>query len=282
MILLGGGLIAIAFFTTHTWRIPNPSVKERDAALSSKIGDLVETDTNGNGIPDWQESLWGLDPSKNGAENKKFIDDKKASLGIVASSSAEAPLSDTERFSREFFSVILSLRESGTLDEKSLGAVAENITKSLSASAKEKYAGRYTIDSIKISDDNSAANLKKYQSSLVALIKTYTDEGVGTEMKSVSDALAYSDPRPLEGLSLIQKSYADFAKGLLAIRAPRSLSATHLSLVNSADIIARTIEPLTHLLEDPLTALPALVAYQREIDTFLNTINRLNAFYRKS
>jgi hypothetical protein len=37
------------------------------------VKSLTEQDANNNTIPDWEEKLWGLDPTKNGPENKEFI-----------------------------------------------------------------------------------------------------------------------------------------------------------------------------------------------------------------
>ena len=48
--------------------------------ITMTVGDLIQKDGNSNGIADWEEYLWGLDPNTNGPENKEFILAKKNSL----------------------------------------------------------------------------------------------------------------------------------------------------------------------------------------------------------
>ena len=54
---------------------------------------LVGRDSNTNGIPDWEEALWGLDPYADGATNKNTIIAKKAAQGIPTSTNTST---DTE------------------------------------------------------------------------------------------------------------------------------------------------------------------------------------------
>ena len=48
--------------------------------------DLVSKDTDGDGIEDWEESLWGTDPNnkftQEGTPDASLIEHKKKSLGI--------------------------------------------------------------------------------------------------------------------------------------------------------------------------------------------------------
>src|SRR5690348_17285703 len=49
------------------------------------VGEFIAKDSNGNGIADWEEKLWGLDPTAlytNGVPNKQIIEEKKHALGV--------------------------------------------------------------------------------------------------------------------------------------------------------------------------------------------------------
>lgn len=252
---------------------------KQQVILNTTLSDITETDSNGNGIPDWEESLWGLDPTCCGAENKAFIDAKKAALGASAAPAAEAPLSETDRFSREFFTVIMSLQQSGELNDQTLSGLAQSISSHLSDSTKDLYDAKYTQIDLTQVPDPTQQDYNAYGKKIRALAKKYSADGLGLEMQSVTLALTLNDPRPLEGLPLIAQSYSDFAQAVLKIPVPTPLIATDLELINSADIISRTLTPLSNVLDDELDAIPAIVAYNKQEAIFYGAITRLNSFF---
>lgn len=72
-------IVIIALFFATKWIIS--IIKERkiskDSPTPMTVGSLIQKDSNKNGIADWEEYLWGLNPEKNGQENKDFIMAKK-------------------------------------------------------------------------------------------------------------------------------------------------------------------------------------------------------------
>ena len=109
------------------------SSKSGDHPATITIGSIIQKDTNNNGIPDWEEYLWGLDPNKNGPENKEFISAKKNAL----TQSGEivpidySKITDNEILSQQFFATIISLQQSGQLDKASMKSVSEAIGKNV-------------------------------------------------------------------------------------------------------------------------------------------------------
>ena len=51
-------------------------------AKQVKVINQVQDDSNNNGIPDWEERLWGLNPNKDGEANKEFILNKRKTLKL--------------------------------------------------------------------------------------------------------------------------------------------------------------------------------------------------------
>src|ERR1044072_2206217 len=80
LIVVAGVLIVSSYFASST--IFSRSInKNAPVESSGTVADIITRDTNGNGISDWEETLWGLDPKGNGEENKKTITAKKAAAG---------------------------------------------------------------------------------------------------------------------------------------------------------------------------------------------------------
>ncbi len=53
---------------------------KKDPVVMTIKSDVIQKDSNNNGIPDWEESLWGLDPKGDGVSNKEFIMTQKEAL----------------------------------------------------------------------------------------------------------------------------------------------------------------------------------------------------------
>ena len=53
-------------------------------ASNMTINDLLQKDSDGDGVADWQEALWGTDPNKkqtfDGISDSEYISKKKADL----------------------------------------------------------------------------------------------------------------------------------------------------------------------------------------------------------
>ena len=109
---------------------------------TTTIQGLIEKDGDGDGIPDWEEALWGTDPnSKSSHENvldSDWITQKKKELAeknpAEETASPRENLSETEKFSREFFSTVTALTQNGVMDQSTINqlgvALAERIQNS--------------------------------------------------------------------------------------------------------------------------------------------------------
>jgi hypothetical protein len=67
------------------------------------VNELLIQDSNTNGIPDWEESLWGFDPKGDGVANKQGIEQKKLA-GNITPSQSNIPLNETDKFSQSLLS----------------------------------------------------------------------------------------------------------------------------------------------------------------------------------
>ena len=269
VLLIGGGF----FFTRkHTKNVA--LIAKQQEALTSTISEIVGKDSNNNGIADWEETLYGLNPEKDGAKNKSIIDAKKKELGQTEILQSTPALNETEKFSREFFATIMALQQAGTLTPEAIAGLATSLSNSIAGSSKDAYKSSYTSASIKTVSVSTSATTK-YLTALGTLLTKYKAQDIGVEMQSIGIALSQNDPRPLLALSDIARSYTNLTKALLALSVPTSLAANHLALVTSTDIIAKTLPDIEQILSNPLLALPALAEYSKQNKIFTDTIDVL-------
>lgn len=138
------------------------------------VGDLINKSTTGDGIPDWEKILLGLDPTK--TENVPGVPDS-VTIEKIAQANGTNPqtntddsnLSQTDKFSRELLSTVASLEESGAIDENGNmdQATQDQLSNSLINSIQNTPQRKiYQLSDIKIINDNSVAAVKKYNNAL--------------------------------------------------------------------------------------------------------------------
>jgi hypothetical protein len=248
---------------------------QKDATMPLNVKDIVQKDSNKNGIPDWEETLWGLDPQGDGPSNKEFISIKKQALTPpeeIGDKNDEKPLSENENLSREFFAVIMSLQQTNNLDSISMQAIADAIGKKIVASSLADIYIRSML-TIKETTSESTSN---YFDSFKNLTLAYKDKNIGDELIFIAEALQNNDPQALEVVKTVATAYRSFGKELVKIPVPVKFAGTHLSLANNYEKTAQSIEGLAHILTDQITGMKALINYKKYSDALVADIKFLS------
>lgn len=237
--------------------------------------EVIQKDSNKNGIPDWEESLWGLNPDKNGDENKEFILSKRRELARDSGANGEeggGKLSENETLSREFFAIIMSLQESGNLNEESLDAVSETIGEKITATPIPDIYTSDMLSTIK----NNPANNQAYYDSLSKLINKYDKQDVGRELTFISVGISTNDKGALLEAVKVAGAYKAFAQEAIKIQVPTTLASIHLSLLNNYEKTAMSIEEMSDVLDEPLKGMKALINYKKYTDGIVSDIEKLS------
>ena len=123
--------------------------------VTVKAGDVTDRDTDGDGIRDWEEYLWGLnsekkDSDENGVPDNTELEKKKLALKDMSDNpDATTPATFTDNFSKEFFVAFAALKESGNLTETNINNISK---KSLEALTQIKIEDKYTNKNLLVSD----------------------------------------------------------------------------------------------------------------------------------
>jgi len=234
------------------------------------VKDLIQKDSNDNGIADWEEGLWGLDPTKNGPENKDFILAKRAELAKdnPTKDTSNAPLTENDILSREFFATVLALQQNGTLNSDSMDSIAQNIGQKV---VPEDIPNRYTIEMI-----NPTGTAVEYITAFKKLVDKYADKDIGNELVFISQGSENRDPQALAAASSVAASYRAFGEELIKIPTPKSIVLTNLSLANNYEKVAISIEGLVKVSTDPIIAMRSLINYNKYSDALVSDVNKLS------
>ena len=254
------------------------------------IGDLLNKDTDKDGILDWEEPLWGLDPTKtettpgvpDSSVIKKLRAEQGTNTGETSGDYAEN-LTETDKFSRELFSTIASLNQSGAMDQ----ATAEKIGNDLMEKMKNSASGKvFTLLDIKTTSDNSVTSIKKYVSSVDALNsnleKKYPLQGNVIDIleKFIIDENNV-DVNVLKELDPNIKQAQEGISGMLKISVPSELAQVHLDVINATERAMENLSDLQLFDTDPVLSMRGISKYEENnnlytlsFEAYINTINK--------
>jgi len=234
-----------------------------------KIGDLISKDTDGDGVQDWEENLWGTDPTKSDTDGDGANDDVAISkLRIQNGGSAGAPndevLTETDKFSRELFATVATLSQAGPVDEKTI----EKLSASLSEQIKNpKVKKVFLLNEIKTRGDNSAESFNLYIEQIAEIYKKYPVQGnVISILEEFSKDFERPNVEALEKLDPIIKHSEDTLEELARMEVPAELAVLHLDLLNSLQRLKENITDLQFFETDTIVAMSAMSKYEENVE----------------
>lgn len=270
-------LFAIIFTITKVIPMIRNRVAQNKLEKTLMVKDLVVQDQNKNGIQDWEEALWGLDPSKDGPSNREYILGKKKALN--KDTLPEGELTEDDKMTREFFALIVSLQQSGNLNEASMKALAESISNKVST---EDINDIYTENMLRV-EGTTPATLRTYHNNLQKVNSKYKNNYIGEELALIGQAIANNDGQALRIAILTADDYRAFGKDLMSIKnVPSSLVKLHLELANNYEKNAQAIEGMSVILDSPIGGINYFVKYKKYNDSLVSTIEKLTTFFKRN
>ena len=288
VLILGGcavltlaGIALSSHFGSHTSF--SSTNKNGLDANDMTLEDALTLDSNKNGIADWEESLWGLDPKGNGDKNKAIIDQKKAAAGIEPSIPVQpgddtASSSPTQVFSQSLLTTILALKQSGGLTQNAIENLGNSIGQNIDSKRSTEPA--YTQDDMLLITPTPAARTK-YYNDVKALTLKYSASGMGTEFDTI--AAAVSDPSHADALAQLtplSSTYLDFSKDLLALPTPSDAAQYALDTANASAALGNSLRKFQTLYTDALTGMVGLDEYVTANDALKLGSNELVQYFK--
>jgi hypothetical protein len=270
-------IISFGFLIKGLFSIIKKSINNKKNGATVEVvtvGETIQEDANNNGIPDWEEYIWGLDPTKNGPENKAFILAKKKTLvegGDLAVDESGRKITDNEMLSRSLLATILALESSGGVDDESIKNISETIGNEIIA---EELPNKYTFQDLKVVSTSNESE-EKYHNDFTNIYNNYIDKDIGTEITLISIGLANGDVQSLRAAKTIALYYKDFASEIAQINVPSSISNQHLEIVNDLVKISTSLEGLTMSLADPMLGMKSAVLYNKYSEDLVQKLDEV-------
>lgn len=212
--------------------------------------DVVDSD--GNGIPDWQEALQQTEP-----------------LTVPnATSSYEAPDTLTDQFALEFFEQYMRGERYGAFGTNP----EELVQQSGEALANQAKDQPITRSQVSVSADTSTEAIAMYGEQIAAIIATHSRTDTEQELTIVDRAIRLNDRTELEKLDPIIEVYENILTDTLTLTVPQTYVTEHLILVNAYQAVLNDIKAMRVSFDDPMRSLLRTQRYQEDIDGMYNAI----------
>lgn len=248
------------------------------------VQDLVNKDTDGDGIPDWQEKLFGTDPTKKettpGIPDKVAIEQLKVVQGISNDTSLYNPetekLTQTDKFSQELFATVAAATQDGQpLDQATIDAISSSLAEHVQNTPQRKI---YTMADIQVIKDSGETAKQNYHIALSNLYKTYPTSGNVFDIfeKATNEDGSLNTTVLLE-LTPIIKSKQNYIKGMLKVNVPEILSSSHLGVLNALERLVENLSDIELAEGDIIVAFSAISQYQNNLDSLDSALKNLTS-----
>lgn len=259
--------------------------------------DLLTKSSAGDGIPDWEKALWGLDPktttAPDGTPDAEYIKNKQDELKNAAGTSTDqsattntdtddssSDLTETDKFARQFFATFLALKQSGQVDSTTIdnlsGALGQNIV-------NPDLPDKYSETDITTADDGQDSD-QDYYTQVQNLFASYKNTQIGQEITIVAgvigdDSATLDQKTEAEAeLDSIADAYQDFAQKLISIPTPSDLVSYELEIANNAYNTGLSVQNLSKAIDDPILGLSGLSQYQKYSDALVSSATNLKTY----
>lgn len=241
-----------------------------DNLLVAKNNKTIEiTDSDEDGLADWEETLHGTDPNNkdtdgDGANDKEEIDSGRDPLEVgpgkppsndfivldkpIYENYVEGTLSD--RVAKNLATNFFQFKYNDTLSSSN----AEELVNAISSSVEQitDTPNTYNFDRLRIAKNPSKEEIKFYGNSLATLQAGFMESLIA--VNSITDSKQH--------LASVAQVYRNFSTQIINLTVPETIAQTHLNLANNFDLIGQQISSLKDSEKDPVLGLFAVQTYQ--------------------
>lgn len=258
-----GVLIVLGALYVSTQSVASVEGQESAVVSASPTRASLETkDSDGDGIPDWEESLT-----------------KGISAKIIASSTAAhtagepyvPPTTLTGKFSEAFLKDYLEGKMRGE-DFSDPSRFVESAIAAIDTSTQSKRHTRAELSLIPATGES----LRTYGNELVSIMDRNAHRS-DSEMIIVEKALEAEDATLLEQLEPLEKAYRNTLTETLRMSVPDTLAKEHVDLLNAYEAILLDIIAMQEVFTDPLYGIARMRAYERDVDSLTNALRSIGS-----
>ncbi len=292
-VFVSTSLIFGAYALAKNTSTPKIAVASTETELLAVI---AQRDTDKDGLPDWEEVLYGTNPTERDTRQLGMSDGEAVSRGLIVPranvpmpiSTNKVEIDDTESpaqntltsvFAQSLFSKYILARQEngGDLSTEQISSLVQNARQQLMASVRpaSNFKTKEDLSIIASSPDL----LRKYAISAEEVLSTHSGNLSESELFYLDLALRNGDSEAIHNLEKLSRAYIDSAMGLVAIAVPSDLSGLSLDLINVLYRIGNEIGDFSRVTTDPIATMLSLAQYRDSIDNMIEIFQKISEMY---
>ncbi len=255
-------------------------------ATNKIIQQTIKNDTDGDGLKDWEETLWKTDPINpdtdgDGTNDNNEIlinrnpliagpndsfDDKITSFNKETTNSLNnKPLTQTDLLSRELFAGYITLKQENQLGTDQEEQLINNlITKNILTDIDS--VKNYTLNDLSIIHDNGKETIQQYATQIDLILNPNTE--IENDIVIVKEILETKNKQKLQKIDLNIKIYENIQKELLSLPVPYEISTPHINAINALGNLISNATQMKQILNDPIAGLLNIKKYMTNQEIF--------------
>lgn len=249
-----------------------------------------ERDTDGDGLKDWEEDLWGFsknNPDTDGdgigdaeeAENERVLNaQKEAELidAVLVNLSSDTNLSRSDILARTLVEEVIAFQSAGiSLDGNTSNSIAQKLVDSLSGGVVINPPV-ITPAQIKAVAE-SPETLRSYGNAVGSVIGG-TPTAETNELIVLAQLGQTSDYSTLEQLSTVKASYRTMVNQLMTVSVPTGLVGAHADFINAMLATSETFDTLAKIEDDPLASIVGIQAYVQFSSNMATSFDKIQSY----
>ncbi|MDQ1299693.1 MAG: hypothetical protein QG636_361 [Patescibacteria group bacterium] len=296
--IAGASLLAVFMVGgTYLSTGPNPffGMTRIAGAQSSEelLREYAAKDSDADGLPDWQESLYGTDPLNPESFQAGIKDGEAVAQGLIEPKVVVRPEEEpidpnsipgidavpdslTDRFSQTLLKQYLLNKGTEPPTQEEILAFVQQGVAELSATFVPKDA--YSSAQVRSSGTSGEAALRAYAAQVDAAFETHTVSSEKNELFYFEDAMKGSTSA-LKKIADISEAYTNIADALMDIPVPQEAQRAHLSIVNALMQMSDVTEHMASMESDPLRALMGIGLYQQSADRVVTALTGMHGIF---
>lgn len=268
--------------------VESPSTAQASAE-TALLQAIAAKDSDGDGLPDWEEALYGADPRVTDTFHLGMTDGEAVAKGLIvpkaiaditvatstpttrngidyAAAGLAAPTEGTltDAFAKSFFTLYVAAKQANggtdlTADQTSVLAnqALSQFFQNLVPATDFK-----TVTDLNVSGTGPDA-LRAFAVAAEAVLKKNTTDATMSEIEYFQAALESGDASAITHLASLAKAYRNSAAGLAMLPVPQELAATDLAIVNAIMRLSEIDADFARVNTDPLAAMLALQQFRQ-------------------
>ncbi|MFA6077888.1 MAG: thrombospondin type 3 repeat-containing protein [Candidatus Paceibacterota bacterium] len=285
--ILGLTIISLSVFSNKG--VSNPLITETkqeeqgvlviNGGVNDSVADLINKDSDKDGLKDWEEALYGTDPNNKDSNNNGILDGTEVHKQNVAknTTSGEITTSATDQFGQQFFVAASALKNAGKFDPETVRETAKIIYSNIK---QEEIRPLYTINDLTVIKNASDAEILAYSKNLGTVIQKYSKYNLGQEITVISTSLETSDQTLQTKLVPYINAYTNIAKDTVEIAVPEKIAELHLDLINNYRGTADSLKIVGQIFSDPLLSMNGLNQYLSYSNKLVETAKTLEIYFK--